>query len=367
MTFQSLIPNPPSSLSPGSTIGILGGGQLGRMLAMAAARLGYHTHIYCPETDAPAAEVSQSCTIASYDDEAALRAFAAAVDVVTLEFENTPLAALRVLEPLVPVRPSSHALSICQHRVMEKECIRAAHIGTAPFAAARDQAQLNAALKQIGFPAVLKTCRMGYDGKGQAVIRRAEDAAAAWERLKTDDAIVEGFVDFTMEISVIAARSVSGEMSCFPAVQNIHRDHILHQTIVPAPIAPALAEEAERIARALAESLQVVGVLAVEMFVTKDGLLVNEMAPRPHNSGHWTMDACATSQFEQVVRAVCGLPLGSTEILSPCVMTNLIGHEVYDIEHYLGDAAARLHIYGKKEARAGRKMGHVTVLNTDNL
>jgi len=360
--LKSPIPNP-QSLPPGSTIGILGGGQLGRMLAMAAARLGYHAHIFTPEQDSPAAEVARACTVADYSDAAALARFAQSVDVITLEFENVPVAALAAIKN-VPVRPGGGVLSVCQHRVREKEFVQAQGIATAPFAAVGSMQELQAAMKKIGLPAILKTAQFGYDGKGQWKIEREANAPPLHAG---QEYILEGMVDFTMEISVIAARGIGGEIACFPAVQNVHRNHILHQTIVPAPITPALAKEAEHIARVLAEALQVEGLLAVEMFLAKDGrILVNEMAPRAHNSGHWTLDGCATSQFEQQIRTICGLPLGQPDMLFPCTMTNLIGDEVNAWETHLRNPRARLHLYGKKEARPGRKMGHVTVLSGSN-
>lgn len=350
-------------ITSGATIGIVGGGQLGRMLAVAASELGYHVHIYCPEAGAPAFEVSQHFTCAAYDDNAALEAFAKSVDVVTIEFENVSTAGLAKIESITPVFPAPSVVSVCQHRLREKHFVQSLGIETAPFQAVTSLEQLHTAIAQIGCPAVLKTTRMGYDGKGQQVIHTPAQADAAWAQLNTDEAILEGFVDFIMEVSVVVARSSTGEVTPFVPVHNIHRHHILHQTIAPAPINAALLREAETMASRIAEGLDLVGILAVEMFVTKDSrLLVNELAPRPHNSGHWTMDACVVSQFEQTIRAICGLPLGDPTRICDAVMTNLIGDEVNDSARYLSEPRTRLHLYGKAEARPGRKMGHVTEL-----
>jgi 5-(carboxyamino)imidazole ribonucleotide synthase len=355
--------NLPPPLPPGSTIGILGGGQLGRMMAMAAAELGYHVHIFCPEEDAPASEVARKTTNASYRNENALARFAKEVDVVTYEFENIPYAPVEELAKLVIVRPNPQVLRICQHRVLEKETINAAGIATAPFKAVTSAEELVTAANSIGLPSVLKTCRMGYDGKGQIMLDATKHVPSVWKELNTDEAILEGFVRFKMEISVIVARDIMGNCACYPPVQNTHEHHILAETIAPAPISATLAAKAEDMARRLADRLELVGVMAVEMFVTKnDELLVNELAPRPHNSGHWTIDACITSQFEQVVRTVCGLPLGSPEQLRRARMINLIGDEVLDWQDHTSIPDAKLHLYGKKDIRPGRKMGHVTFL-----
>lgn len=363
-----------SLISPGSTIGILGGGQLGRMLAQAAECLGYHVHIFCPEPDAPAREVSRHATIAGYDDRDALLRFARDCNVVTYEFENIPAAAVKDVARHAPVYPVPEVLELSQHRVREKETLNKLGVATAPFAAVSSQKELDAAAARIGLPAVLKTAMMGYDGKGQWMIREAKDVTRDWwlvtgekesratsHQPPATELILEGFVDFTMEISVIVARGMDGKMACYCPVQNIHKNHILSETIAPAPISEALAKEAEKIARAIAEGIGLIGILAVEMFVTKDDkILVNELAPRPHNSGHWTLDAAATSQFEQTIRAVCGLPLGSTERLCDARMVNLIGDDINDWQKYVQMPGAKLHIYGKKESRPGRKMGHVT-------
>ena len=347
-------------IAPGATIGMLGGGQLGRMAALAAANLGYKVHVLTPERDSPAAQVSAATTIADYTDRAALEAFAASVDVVTYEFENVPVEAAELLAEKVPVRPGAEALRVAQDRLREKEFAANLGIGTAPFRAVGAADELASAIAAIGTPAVLKTRRMGYDGKGQTKILPDTAPDDAWAAIGGQPAILEGFVSFSMEISVIVARGLDGQTLCYPPVENRHVNHILDTTIVPAPIPPALAAEAEEIARKMAEALDLVGLLAVELFVTGDGrVLMNEIAPRPHNSGHWTMDACVTSQFEQQVRAVCGLPLGSVERHGDAEMKNLIGDEANDWLDILRDPAAKLHLYGKAEARPGRKMGHV--------
>lgn len=350
-------------LPPGSTIGILGGGQLGRMTAIAAAQMGYHVHIFCPEKDAPASEVAAHTTTAAYDDPVAMEHFIKGVQVVTYEFENIPAAPVIELARHLPVRPSPDILATSQHRVLEKQAVGRLGIATAPFRPVTSRAELEAAARDIGFPCVLKTARMGYDGKGQALLREEKDIAGAWDQLNTDDAILEGFVHFRMEISVIIARDITGHTECYCPVRNTHRNHILAETVAPAPIPPQLAGKAEDIARTIAKGLDLVGLMAIEMFITsEDELLVNELAPRPHNSGHWTIDACATSQFTQTVRAICGLPLGSPERLCDARMVNLIGDDINDWPRYAAMRDAKLHLYGKKEARPGRKMGHVTLL-----
>jgi 5-(carboxyamino)imidazole ribonucleotide synthase len=350
-------------LAPGATIGILGGGQLGRMTALAAARLGYRAHVFCPEADAPASQVSAATTRGAYDDPAAQARFAAAVDVITYEFENIPLAPVEALARLKPVRPGPAVLAVCQDRILEKKAAAASGIGTAPWAAVENEAALGPALAAIA-PGILKTARMGYDGKGQARVGDLAAGRAAFARFGAAPCVLEGIVDFACEISVIAARDLAGSVATYVPVENRHVHHILDETIAPAKLPAAVLSEAERIARHLAVSLDVVGLLAVEMFVTRDGeVLVNEMAPRPHNSGHWTIDACATSQFEQLVRAIVGLPLGSPERHSDAVMKNLIGDEVHAWPQLAAAPGACLHLYGKAEARPGRKMGHVTRLS----
>jgi 5-(carboxyamino)imidazole ribonucleotide synthase len=320
-------------------------------------------HIFTPEDDAPASQVASATTVAAYDDHAALEAFAGKVDVVTFEFENIPYESLELLESKKPVAPSASVLKVSRNRVREKTFVNELGIPTADFARVTSLAELKAAAMAVRLPAILKTTEMGYDGKGQLRLRTGSDLRVAWESLKAEEAILEAFVEFTMEISVIVARSANGETLAYCPVQNVHKDHILDTTTAPAPIDKALAKKAEAIAVKIARALDLRGLLAVEMFVDLDGrLLVNELAPRPHNSGHWTMDACVTGQFEQAIRAVCGLPLGNPERLCDAQMTNLIGDDVKDIGRYLKDPNAKLHLYGKKEARPGRKMGHVTVL-----
>jgi 5-(carboxyamino)imidazole ribonucleotide synthase len=357
---------------PGATIGILGGGQLGRMLAGAAARLGYRSHIFTPEADSPAALVTPFTTIAEFDDEAALARFAAAVDIVTFEFENVPAETAEFLAGQgKPVAPDPAILRITQDRLREKDFLRSVDVGTANYRevtslaglqrAVRDLAQLSG--PNAGQRGVLKTVRLGYDGKGQVMLGPDTDLDEAWRRIGGEVAILESFVDFTCEISVIVARNGQGAIANYTAVENQHVNHILDTTIAPARIAPDLAMRAEAIARHIAERLDLVGLVAVEMFVTQEGeLLVNELAPRPHNSGHWTLDACHTSQFEQAVRAICRLPLGSTEHHSEAVMKNLTGSDVEKWRDWLNDPSAKLHLYGKTEIRPGRKMGHVTRL-----
>lgn len=356
MTKRGIIP-------PGATIGILGGGQLGRMLVLAAARLGYRCHIFEPQADCPASHVADH-TEAAYDDREALARFAEAVDVVTLEFENVPTEAVEFLADRVPVRPGAKALGVAQDRIVEKSFLNNAGIETAPWRAVSDEADLLEALAALGKPAVLKTTRFGYDGKGQRTIQADDtDIGAIWNPFEGKPCILEGYVPFSLEISVLAARTEDGLMAVYPPVENQHRDHILHKTTVPAPVADTVSNRAMEIARRVVDSLDYVGLLAVEMFVTEDGrVLANEIAPRPHNSGHWSIDACLTSQFEQTIRAICGLPLGATAPVAPCEMINLIGDEAGDWASILSEPGAWLHLYGKAESRSGRKMGHVTKL-----
>jgi 5-(carboxyamino)imidazole ribonucleotide synthase len=356
-------------LPPGSVIGILGGGQLGRLTALAAARFGYRCHIFTPETDSPASQVSAASTVADWTDEAALLRFAAACDVVTYEFENIPAdAAARVASQTV-LRPNSEVLATCQNRIVEKTFLADIGAPLARWRPAGSVADLERAIAEVGTPAVLKSARLGYDGKGQAAIASSSDLVAAWTKLiesnGTDEplGVVEAWVDFTLEISVIVARSTSGDIVTWVPVENRHENHILRKTVAPAPIDAAVAAHAEAIACRVAGELALEGIMAVEMFVTREGhVLVNELAPRPHNSGHWTIDACAISQFEQCVRAVAGLPLGPTERHADAVMENLLGFEVERWPELVADPEARVHLYGKNEARPGRKMGHVTRL-----
>ena len=353
-------------LKPQATIGILGGGQLGRMLAMAAARLGLRCHAYAPDADSCAFDVMHDFTFAAYDDEAALARFADTVDVITYEFENIPAETAAVLAARRPVIPDPAVLAKTQDRLIEKNFVAGLGIATAPFAAVGSATELRAAVSKIGLPAVLKTRRLGYDGKGQRMIGVEDDPAAAWEALHKADAILEGFVSFEREISVVAARSRDGQVECFDVTENEHRDHILKTSRVPAQVSDAVAAEARRIAGRIAEAFDYVGVLAVEMFVLRDGgghtVLVNEIAPRVHNSGHWTIDGCTVSQFEQHIRAIAGWPLALPIRHSPVEMVNLIGAEVDDYARWLAVPGAAVHLYGKPDARPGRKMGHVTRL-----
>ena len=349
----------PHPLAPGSTIGIMGGGQLGRMTALAAGKLGYNCHIFCPEKDSPAAQVSAAATVADYDDLDALRNFGGRVDVVTFEFENIPNESVQLLTEFAVVRPGWKSLATAQDRLVEKTFINEI-APTTPFRKVTSPQELAAAADELGRPSVLKTARMGYDGKGQVLIAPDCDHAAAWTEMGADIGILEAFVDLAREVSVIVARSPGGGWATYPPVENRHVNHILDTTIAPAVMAPAQAKEAVDVAHAIADALDLVGLLAVELFITRDDkLLVNEIAPRPHNSGHWTMDACPTSQFEQFVRAVCGLPLGDVTPHHDAEMKNLIGSAVNGWADYMADGQAHLHLYGKEEVRDGRKMGHV--------
>lgn len=344
-------------LRPGSRIGILGGGQLGRMLAMAAARLGMSVHIYEPAPDPCAGHVAAAVTRAAWDDVAALRAFAASVDVVTYEFENVPLATIAAVAQTVPVRPGRKALEVAQDRIAEKDFLTGLGLQTAPYAPVEGAADLDAALAATGLPAILKSRRMGYDGKGQAQIRAAADAPAAWAEIGAVPAVLEGRVAFDCEISVIGARGLDGTVACFEPGENLHRDGILHTTTVPAKVPQAVAQDAVLLTGRILNALDYVGVLGVEVFVRGQALLVNEIAPRVHNSGHWTIDACLIDQFEQHIRAICGWPLGDGQRHSDAVMVNLLGAEAASAWE-TRDAA--LHLYGKGAARPGRKMGHLT-------
>ena len=351
-------------LAPGSAIGILGGGQLGRMLAMAAARLGLVTRIYDPDPAAPAAQVAAGHICAPWDDSEALARFAHAVGVVTFEFENIPLATLETLAPLVPILPGPRSLACGQDRLEEKRLFRSLGLGTAPFAPVEDAASLAAALEAVGCPSILKTRRLGYDGKGQARIMAPEAAAEALAALEGAPAILEGFVDFTREISVIAARGREGAVVCYDPGENLHEGGILRRTLVPAGLSPALRTEAVLAAGRVLTALDHVGVMGVEMFVTPGGLLVNEIAPRVHNSGHWTQLGCAVDQFEQHIRAVAGWPLGPGTRHADVEMENLIGEEVQRVPDIAREPGASLHLYGKAEVRPGRKMGHVNRLRS---
>lgn len=349
-------------LAPGSTIGILGGGQLGRMLSLAAARLGLKCHIFAPEEDSCAFQVSSAQTVASYQDEQALRQFASSVDVVTYEFENVPAEAAKVLEQICPLAPGVKALATAQDRVIEKQFIASLGIAVAPFAAVESELALQDAMRSIGTPSILKTRRFGYDGKGQVKLAGQTSPTVAWADIGKAPAILEGMVLFDCEVSVIAARSWSGEVAFYDVPVNVHEAGILRTSTVPSGLPEARQQDARDIARTIIEALGYVGVIGIEMFASADRLLVNEMAPRVHNSGHWTMDACSVSQFEQHIRAVAGWPLGDTARHSDVVMHNLLGHEIDDWRGLAGRPGAGLHLYGKGEARRGRKMGHLNVL-----
>jgi 5-(carboxyamino)imidazole ribonucleotide synthase len=356
---------PPSvKLKPGDTIGILGGGQLGRMLALAAARLGLRCNVFSPDPDSPAFDVVQRATCAEYADVAALELFAGEVDVITYEFENIPSGTAMILAARRPVRPDPSVLEITQDRLVEKDFVRRLGIATADYADVSSVETLREAIARIRLPAVLKTRRFGYDGKGQSIIRGGGDLQTTWGELGTNLAILEQFIPFEREISVVAARSADGHVECFDVTENEHRNHILKTSRVPAQIPDSLAEQAKDIATRIANAFNYVGVLAVEMFVVSgDGgprLLVNEIAPRVHNSGHWTLDGASVSQFEQHIRAIAGWPLAPVHRHGDVIMTNLIGSDVDDYGDWLTKPGATVHLYGKGVAREGRKMGHVT-------
>ena len=351
-------------LLPGATIGVLGSGQLGRMLTLAARRMGYRVHVLSPDTDSPAGRISTREWAAPYEDLETVRKFARSVDVVTLEFENIPSETVEELSSLVPVRPGLRALRTTQNRLREKEFLRGSGFPVAPFRRVPDEVSLNAAMKEIGLPAVLKTAGFGYDGKGQTGISTPEDADDAWSALG-GEAVLEAWVYFEMELSVVAARALDGTFAHYGAARNTHDRHILDLTVTPANVPPEVEAEAVEIAAGIFERLEIVGTACVEFFLTGEGkLLVNEIAPRPHNSGHWTIEGAATSQFEQQLRAVCGLPLGSTHRPEPAAMANLLGDLWTGGEPNWSAALAvpgtSLHLYGKKEPRPGRKMGHIT-------
>jgi 5-(carboxyamino)imidazole ribonucleotide synthase len=351
------------ALPPGSTIGILGGGQLGRMLSLAAGRLGIKAHIYAPEKECPAFQVSSAATSAAYDDETALERFAAGVDVITYEFENVPGETAAFLEKLVPLAPGARALQVAQDRVAEKTFLSGLGVEVAPFFAPVDSvSQLEDAILRIGRPSILKTRRFGYDGKGQVKIDELTPAHAAFAEIGGQPAILEGFVAFECEISVIAARNWWGEIAVYDVPENRHANHVLDTSTVPAAIPEALAGEARATGAKLLAALEYVGVIGVELFVAGNRIIANEIAPRVHNSGHWTMDACLTSQFEQHVRAICGWPLGSPVRHSDVVMTNLLGEDASRWAEWAKAPGTALHLYGKAEARPGRKMGHINRL-----
>jgi len=354
-------------IAPGATIGVLGGGQLGRMFAMTARRLGYRVHTLAPEHDTPTGQIADVEISASYDDLDAVRRFARGVDLVTFEFENVPAAAAAAAEEHALVRPNGHALHIAQHRIREKTFLADRGFPVVPFAPVQTEAALTSALERIGRPAVLKTAAFGYDGKGQMPIGAGTDAIAAWDGMRRQEAVLEAFIDLEREISVIGARGVGGSRSCFGAIENAHRHHILDVSVAPSGVGPRIAAEALAITDGVLDALDYVGILCIEFFVARDGrLLINELAPRPHNSGHLTFDACRTSQFEQQLRAICGLPLGSPELIQPAAMANLLGDIWQDGEPRwdaaLAFPAVKLHLYGKSSPRPGRKMGHLTAL-----
>lgn len=354
-------------IKPGSTLGILGGGQLGRMIALAGRALGYRFVTMDPTADAPCGQTADRQIVASYDDVEAAMQLASVSDVISYEFENVDAQVAEVLESRAYVPQGSRLLRITQNRIREKTAIREIGIPVAPFCVVNSLEDLQEAVRELGLPAVMKTATGGYDGKGQWVLRSEAELAEAYDTLSKagTELIVEQFVPFQMELSVIAARNPAGELAVFPVSENIHQENILHLSIVPARISAEVAARAEEIARTIVEKLDVVGLIAVELFLTEDGqLYVNELAPRPHNSGHFTMDACVTSQFEQHVRAVCNLPLGSTELLSSVVMVNILGEHLQPVIDQIDKLprTAKLHLYGKAESKAKRKMGHINVL-----
>jgi len=347
------------ALTPGATVGILGGGQLGRMLTVAASRLGYRSHIFDPAANPPAADVAHAVTRAPYDDATALAAFAAGVDVITYEFENIPTAALDLLEATRPIRPNRRALAISQDRLAEKAFLGGLGLATAPYAAVITAADLTAALARIGTPAILKTTRLGYDGKGQVRIASAAEAAPALAAMKGEACVLEGFIAFSHEVSVIAARGLDGAVAAYDPGENRHREGILRTTTVPARLSPGQRTDAVLLAARILDALDYVGVLGVELFVTASGLIVNEIAPRVHNSGHWTQNGCAVDQFEQHIRAITGWPLGDGSRHADVLMENLIGEDIARVPALAAARNAAIHLYGKAETRPGRKMGHV--------
>ena len=360
----------PAPILPGATLGVLGSGQLGRMFAMAAQRLGYRVHVFSPDACSPAGQIADAETVAAYDDLDAVRRFASAVDVVTFEFENVPAATADAAEALAPVRPHGHILHVSQQRVREKRFLSDRGFPVTPFAAIATDDDLEAALTSVGTPGVLKSASFGYDGKGQVKVASPDDVRTAWDRMGRREAVLERLIDFDREVSVLVARGVDGWTSAFGVIENAHVNHILDLSILPASVSPAVEAQAGDIARGVAGALDLTGLLCVEFFVTTSGaLLINELAPRPHNSGHLTIDATMTSQFEQQVRAICGLPAGSTELLRPAAMVNLLGDLWARGEPDWAAACAlpgvHLHLYGKTDPRPGRKMGHLTALAAD--
>lgn len=346
-------------LKQGAIIGILGGGQLGRMLSIAAARLGFKTHIFEPAENPPAGHVAHAVTTAPYSDLEALTTFAKSVDVITYEFENIPTAALDTLEKHRPVLPNRKALAVSQDRIKEKDFLSDLGLKTAPYANVESADALHTALTKIGTPSILKTRRFGYDGKGQFRLQNPEDAASAWKAVDRAPSVLEGFVEFSHEVSVIGARAQSGEVVCFDPGENIHCNGILHTTTVPATLTSAARTDAIVLTGQILNALNYVGVMGVELFVAANGLIVNEIAPRVHNSGHWTQNGCVIDQFEQHIRAIAGWPLGDGKRHSNVVMTNLIGDDILNYEELSKDANVGLHLYGKAEVKPGRKMGHI--------
>ncbi len=352
---------------PGSTLGVLGGGQLGRMFCMAARTMGYRTVVLDPDNNAPAACVADRHIQAAYDDQAGLAEMAELCDVITTEFENVPAESLAFLSARKPVHPSADAVAIARHRIQEKDYASRAGLKPAPYACISSADDIEAAIEVTGLPAIIKTTTLGYDGKGQQLVKSKAEVESAFTSLGQVECVLECKMDLAVEISVLLARNPGGEIACYPPAENEHRNGILHQNIVPARVDPSLSEQAMHQAMELATLLDYVGVLAVEFFITTDGQLIfNEMAPRPHNSGHYTMDAAVTSQFEQQVRVICGLPPGDCRLLSPVVMVNLLGN-LWPVnwDECLSQPAVKLHLYGKHEARPGRKMGHFNLLAED--
>ncbi|HTS51385.1 MAG TPA: 5-(carboxyamino)imidazole ribonucleotide synthase [Bryobacteraceae bacterium] len=355
---------------PGAAIGVLGSGQLGRMFAIAARRMGYRVHTFSPDQDTPTGQVADVEVVASYDDLDAVSKFASNVSVVTFEFENVPTETAQAAESCAPVRPSGSILHTTQQRIREKSFLTSAGLPTTPYREIRSSEDLARAVSELGCPAILKTAAFGYDGKGQVRIESPERAEEAWNAIGREEAVLEAFIDFDREISVVAARGGDGTFVHYRPAENQHSRHILDISIAPARVPSAVAKEAVEMSRCVLEKLDVIGVLCVEFFVTREGrLLINELAPRPHNSGHLTVDACVTSQFEQQLRAVCGLPLGSTAMHCPAAMANILGDLWSQGEPDWAAACAfpnvKLHLYGKLAPRPGRKMGHLTALNRD--
>ena len=351
-----------NQLAIGSTIGILGGGQLGRMLSLAASRLGMNTHIFEPNINSPAGRVSRYVTTASYDNVKALQAFGQAVDVITYEFENIPTSTLDILENMSTIYPGRGALAISQDRLAEKNFLNSLGLQTAPFANVENDEEAMAAIASIGTPSMLKTRRMGYDGKGQVKITKPTEIHTAWGKLQGSASILEGFIDFSQEVSVIAARGIDGEVSCYDPGENVHHEGILHTTKVPSSLSNPQRVDAVLIAGKILNALQYVGVMGVELFVTPKGLVVNEIAPRVHNSGHWTQNGCDICQFEQHIRAIAGWPLGDGSRHTDITMENLIGEDINRIPQ-LSKSSSALHIYGKEVIKPGRKMGHINKRN----